>query len=46
MIRNGDSIEFLEQYREPGEEAFVWIALCDEDKRRLDVMPIDRPNGH
>lgn len=37
MIRKADRIELLEQYRDPGDEAFVQIALCDEEKRRLDV---------
>lgn len=43
MIRKGDRIEFLEQHRDPGDETFVWIALCDEEKGRLDVTPIDHP---
>lgn len=43
MIRQGDQVEILEAHRDPGDEEFVWVALCDEEKRRVDVSPIDHP---
>jgi hypothetical protein len=41
MIRRGDRVEILPEFRDEGDEAFVWIAVSDEDKGRVDISPVD-----
>ncbi len=40
-FRRGDQVELLEQYRDPGDETFTWVVLQDEEKGRVDIMPVD-----
>lgn len=39
--RTGDSIEILPEFRDPGDEAFDWIVIADEEKGRVDITPIN-----
>ncbi len=41
MIKKGDQIEILENYRDEGDRELNWIAVDDEDKGRLIIKPID-----
>lgn len=41
MFKRGDQVELLEQYRDPGDEEFTWMVLGDEEKGRVDIMPVD-----
>lgn len=41
MFKRGDQVELLEQYRDPGDETFTWVVLADEEKGRVDIMPVD-----
>lgn len=40
-FRRGDQVELLEQYRDPGDETFTWVVLQDQEKDRVDIMPVD-----
>ena len=37
--RTGDSIEILPEFRDPGDEAFDWVVVTDEEKGRVDITP-------
>lgn len=43
MVRKGDVVEGLPQWRDPGDEQFTWVAMADEEKGRIDVVPADHP---
>ena len=40
-FKRADHVELLEQYRDPGDEQFTWIVIGDEEKGRVDIMPVD-----
>ena len=35
MIRAGDTVRFLPQYQDPGDDELHWVALEDEDGGRV-----------
>lgn len=35
----GDLVEFLPEFRDPGDEDFEWTVVSDEEKGRVDVRP-------
>ena len=39
-FKRADHVELLEQYRDPGDEQFTWIVIGDEEKGRVDIMPV------
>lgn len=41
MIRKGDQVRILPEHQDPGDEEFVWVALGDEEKGRVDIQPIN-----
>lgn len=41
MIRKGDIVTFLPQWRDAGDERFTFIARSDEEKGRFDVSAIE-----
>jgi hypothetical protein len=41
LICRGDKVEILPQFRDAGDEEFVWIAISDEEKGRVDISPIN-----
>lgn len=43
MIKKGDVVEILTDFRDPGDEEFTWIVLEDEEKGRIDIQPVDLP---
>lgn len=40
MIERGDIVEILPEFRDAGDETFVWLALSTEEKGRVDVTPV------
>lgn len=43
MIKLGDIVEILPEFRDHGDDSYRWIALGDEEKGRVDIQPIDHP---
>lgn len=43
MIKKGDIVQILADFRDPGDEDFTWVALGDEEKGRIDIKPVDHP---
>lgn len=41
MFKRGDRVEILKEFQDDGDEEFTWIVLGDEEKGRLDIMPVD-----
>ncbi|PJA32525.1 MAG: hypothetical protein CO187_03550 [Zetaproteobacteria bacterium CG_4_9_14_3_um_filter_53_7] len=41
MLKRGDRISILPQYRNPGEEQFIWVVAGDEEKGRVDISPLN-----
>ena len=41
MFKRGDIVEILEEFRDPGDSAFTWVVLHDEEKGRVDIAPIN-----
>jgi len=41
MIKKGDQVRILPGHQDPGDEEFVWVALDDEEKGRIDIQPIN-----
>lgn len=39
MIKRGDKVEILPEFRDEGDEEFDWIAASDEEKGRVDISP-------
>jgi imidazole glycerol phosphate synthase subunit HisF len=37
----GDIVEILKQYQDIGDDELVWVAIDDEEKGRVTVMPIN-----
>jgi hypothetical protein len=42
-IKTGDVVEILKEFQDKGDEKFTWIAIDDEEKGRVTIMPIDSP---
>lgn len=41
MFKRGDQVELLERHRDPGDETFTWVVVGDEERGRVDIMPVD-----
>ena len=41
MLKRGDRISILPEYRNKGEECFVWAVVGDEEKGRVDISPLN-----
>lgn len=41
MIKRGDIVQIKPRWRDAGDEKFTWVAVCDEDKGRVDIQPVD-----
>lgn len=39
MIKKGDVVEILPQWRDKGDDKFVWTAVDDEEKGRVSISP-------
>ena len=39
--RNGDLVEILPEFRDPGDEEFDWVVVGSEDKGRVDISPMN-----
>ena len=37
----GDIVEILKQYQDSGDDELIWVAIDDEEKGRVTVMPIN-----
>lgn len=37
----GDIVEILKQYQDIGDDELIWVAIDDEEKGRVTVMPIN-----
>ena len=40
MLRRGDVVSILYEFRQPGDNLFIWTALTNEFKGELDICPI------
>ena len=40
MLRRGDVVSILYEFRNPGDKLFIWTAMTDEFKGELDICPI------
>ena len=40
-IKKGDFVEILKEYQDEGDEELNWMAIDDEEKGRVTVMPIN-----
>ena len=41
MLKKGDRISILPEYRNKGDELFIWVVVGDEEKGRVDISPIN-----
>lgn len=41
MFKRGDIVEILEEFQDPGDNSFTWMVLHDEEKGRVDIVPIN-----
>jgi hypothetical protein len=41
MIRKGDIITILPQFRDAGDESFTWVARNDEENGRVDISALE-----
>lgn len=39
-FNTGDRIEILPEFRDEGDEAFVWVVVSAEEKGRVDISPV------
>ena len=40
MIHRGDMLQIREEWRDPGDDEFTWVALEDEDGGRVLITPL------
>lgn len=45
MIKKGDKVLILKAFQDEGDEGLEWMALCDEEKDRVDISPTNLPVG-
>jgi hypothetical protein len=43
MLKRGDQVQILEGFKDTGDDEFTWIVQGDEEKGRVDIVPIDSP---
>ena len=41
MLKRGDRVKILEGFNDPGDDDFTWIVQGDEEKGRVDIIPVD-----
>ena len=41
MIKKGDTVRIRPEWQDPGDDAFMWVALEDEDGGRVRIAPIN-----
>lgn len=41
MIKKGDTVTINDGWIDSGDVAYTWIAVSDEEKGRVDIMPIN-----
>lgn len=41
MLKKGDRISILPEYRNEGEECYIWAVVSDEEKGRVDISPLN-----
>jgi imidazole glycerol phosphate synthase subunit HisF len=40
-IQKGDLVEILKAYQDEGDDELIWMAIDDEEKERVTVMPVN-----
>lgn len=40
MIRKGDKVQIKPEWRDAGDDRFDWIAVDNEEKGRVSIMPL------
>lgn len=40
-IKRGEIVEILPEFQDDGDSEFVWVALNNEEKGRLDISPVN-----
>ena len=43
MIKANTRVNILPAFQDEGDDEFVWVALSDEEKGRVDITPVDHP---
>lgn len=43
MFKRGDRVEMLDEFKDPGDKEFTWVVRDDEEKGRVDIVPVDIP---
>lgn len=41
MIKKGDEVRILPQWQDKGDDKLTWIAVDDEEKGRVTIMPVN-----
>ena len=41
MIKKGDYLVFKPEWRDAGDEAFIWVARSDEQSGRVDISAVE-----
>lgn len=41
MLKKGTIVSILPEYQDPGDNSFVWMAIDDEEKGRVDIAPLN-----
>jgi len=41
MLKRGDRISILPEYRDKGDEQFIWVVAGDEEKGRVDISVLN-----
>jgi len=45
MLKRGDRISILPEYRNKGEECYIWAVVGDEEKGRVDIGILNSKRG-
>jgi hypothetical protein len=40
VIRKGDKVQIKPEWQDAGDDRFVWVAVDDEEKGRVQIMPL------
>ncbi len=41
MLKKGDRISILPEYRDKGDELYIWVVTGDEEKGRVDISVLN-----
>lgn len=41
MFKRGDIVEILPEFQDPGDDTLTWIVQADEEKGRVDLVPVE-----